>query len=81
MGNYLVYKHILPNNKIYIGITCNKAETRWNKGLGYKKQDYFYKAILKRTLFIAEKIRRIRCIGFSPHRRIILSSIAKLRDG
>ena len=47
MGNYLVYKHILPNNKIYIGITCNKAETRWNKGLGYKKQDYFYKAILK----------------------------------
>ena len=47
MNEYLVYKHILPNDKVYIGITCKKAEIRWNKGLGYKKQDYFYKAILK----------------------------------
>ena len=45
--NYTVYKHICPNNKVYIGITVKKPEVRWNKGLGYKKQDYFYKAILK----------------------------------
>ena len=45
--NYNVYEHICPNNKVYIGITAKKPEVRWNKGLGYKKQDYFYKAILK----------------------------------
>ena len=36
--NYTVYKHICPNNKVYIGITVKKPEVRWNKGLGYKKQ-------------------------------------------
>lgn len=45
--NYTVYKHICPNGKIYVGITCKDPKRRWNKGLGYKKQDYFYKAILK----------------------------------
>ena len=45
--NYSVYKHTCPSGKVYIGITMQKPEIRWNKGLGYKKQDYFYKAILK----------------------------------
>lgn len=36
-----------PNNKRYIGITKNKPEYRWNKGEGYKRQPYIYKAILK----------------------------------
>lgn len=45
--NYTVYRHVCPNGKMYIGITCKKPEVRWNKGIGYKKQDYFYKAILK----------------------------------
>lgn len=34
---YYVYKHIFPNGKVYIGITCKKPIYRWNNGNGYKK--------------------------------------------
>lgn len=44
--NYTIYKHIFPNGKVYVGITCRKPEDRWKNGLGYKKQ-YVYKAIEK----------------------------------
>ena len=47
-GNYTVYKHITPNNKIYIGITCRNPLMRWGKnGNGYKQQPYFWNAIRK----------------------------------
>lgn len=49
-----VYKHTLPkevsgkdNDKIYIGITLQKVENRWQNGYGYKQQSYFYNAIKK----------------------------------
>lgn len=47
--NYSVYKHIFPNNKVYIGITCKKPIYRWNNGNGYKKEcnKYMYNAINK----------------------------------
>lgn len=46
--NYKVYKHTnLTNNKIYIGITQQNVEKRWQKGYGYKEQVYFYSAIKK----------------------------------
>lgn len=45
--NYTVYKHIFPNNKIYIGITKRKPETRWNKGRGYESCPLMNKAIQK----------------------------------
>lgn len=45
--NYTVYKHIFPNNKIYIGITKRKPEIRWNKGKGYKLCPLMNKAIEK----------------------------------
>lgn len=45
--NYTVYKHIFPNNKIYIGITKRKPEIRWNKGKGYKLCPLMNKAIQK----------------------------------
>ena len=32
---YCVYKHIFPNNKVYIGVTCQKPEYRWRNGKGY----------------------------------------------
>lgn len=35
MNNYIVYKHIFPNNKIYIGLTRQKPERRWRNGDGY----------------------------------------------
>lgn len=33
---YCVYKHVLPNNKIYIGITKQNPLLRWKNGHGYK---------------------------------------------
>lgn len=44
---YCVYKHVLPNNKIYIGITKQNPLLRWRNGHGYKHCNYFYNAILK----------------------------------
>ena len=37
MNNYCVYKHIFPNGKLYIGITCQNPIHRWrHDGSGYK---------------------------------------------
>lgn len=44
---YMVYKHTDPRGKVYIGITQNHPQTRWNEGGGYEKQSKFYKAIQK----------------------------------
>lgn len=51
---YKVYKHTLPketsgrdNDKIYIGITCQKPEHRWRNGDGYNYNPHFYNAIKK----------------------------------
>lgn len=45
---YFVYKHISPNGKVYIGITCQKhPEKRWMGGLGYQENEHFYRAIKK----------------------------------
>lgn len=34
---YKVYKHVFPNNKIYIGITKQDVKKRWKNGYGYEK--------------------------------------------
>ena len=44
---YIVYKHTLPNKKVYIGITSRNPIKRWSAGNGYKTQTYFYRAIQK----------------------------------
>lgn len=44
---YYVYKHILPNGKVYIGITKQNPSYRWRNGHGYKNSVYFYNAIMK----------------------------------
>lgn len=46
-SSYIVYKHISPSNKVYIGITSQKPEYRWNNGRGYNQNKYFSNAILK----------------------------------
>lgn len=46
-GKYKVYKHTSPDGKVYIGITCQTVEKRWENGNGYKKNKYFYAAIQK----------------------------------
>ena len=47
MNNYIVYKHITPNGKVYIGITSRKSYERWCGGGGYRTQILFYRAIQK----------------------------------
>lgn len=48
MPVYCVYCHVFPNNKIYVGITCQPTHRRWGrKGQGYKKQPILYAAIEK----------------------------------
>ena len=45
--SYCVYKHIFPNNKVYIGITCQNPLRRWSNGFGYHQQPCIYNAIKK----------------------------------
>lgn len=45
---YVVYRHIFPNGKSYIGITCVKPYSRrWRAGSSYSSQPEMYNAILK----------------------------------
>ena len=46
-NNYIVYMHVSPSNKRYIGITGISVNQRWKNGNGYKTQQYFYRAIEK----------------------------------
>ena len=41
-----VYKHTLPNGKVYIGITSKEPSQRWNNGFGYQSQHSFFKEIV-----------------------------------
>ena len=47
MKKYCLYRHIAPNGKVYIGITCQKPTSRWQGGNGYKGNSYFSRAIKK----------------------------------
>lgn len=47
MNTYKVYMHKCPNNKVYIGITQQEVNKRWNYGNGYKSCTLFSKAIKK----------------------------------
>ena len=44
---FIVYRHTCPNNKVYIGITCNSPNRRWRKGKGYHHNNHFTNAIKK----------------------------------
>lgn len=51
-NKFVVYKHISPSNKIYIGITGQGTNRRWRNGLGYKnskdrRETPFWRAIKK----------------------------------
>lgn len=44
---WTVYMHKFPNSKVYIGITSQNVNKRWNDGKGYKTQKLMWKAIQK----------------------------------
>ncbi len=44
---YQIYKHTVPNGKMYIGITRQENKRRWQNGKGYKTQKKFWRAIQK----------------------------------
>lgn len=44
---WTVYAHIAPNGKMYVGITSDNPEHRWNHGNGYKSNRHFTNAIRK----------------------------------
>ena len=46
-NNYIVYAHISPNDKYYIGITQQNPNNRWKNGKGYVDNKYFTNAINK----------------------------------
>lgn len=45
-NEWLVYEHLFPNGKSYIGIT-NNTHNRWGNGNGYKRQQKVWNAIQK----------------------------------
>ena len=46
MESWVVYEHIFPNGKSYIGIT-NNVLARWRNGRGYERQKKIWNAIKK----------------------------------
>lgn len=44
---FKVYKHTAPNGKVYIGITSQPVERRWQHGYGYAGNEHFTRAIMK----------------------------------
>ena len=46
-NNFIVYMHIFPNDKKYVGITSRKTYLRWRSGYGYKEQQHMWRAIQK----------------------------------
>lgn len=47
MECYCVYKHTSPSGKVYIGITQQNPEKRWQSGIGYVGNTHFANAIKK----------------------------------
>lgn len=45
---YKVYKHTVPDGRVYIGITCqSNPKHRFDRGRGYKDNIHFYRFIIK----------------------------------
>lgn len=44
---YTVYVHISPSGKRYYGLTCRQVKKRRLNGMGYIKNEHFYRAIQK----------------------------------
>ena len=45
-NNWILYEHISPSGKVYVGITNQPIKKRWKNGLGYINSNYFFGAII-----------------------------------
>lgn len=45
--SYIVYEHLFPNGKKYVGITCQKPSRRWRGGKSYQQNIRMTRAIKK----------------------------------
>lgn len=45
--NYTVYRHRFPNGKVYVGMTSQEPELRWDNGRGYEENRKMFSAILE----------------------------------
>lgn len=45
--SYIVYQHLFPNGKSYVGITCQTTNRRWRDGKSYKSNIRMTRAIKK----------------------------------
>lgn len=68
MDNFIIYEHISPSNKIYVGITCQNPNIRW----GYKGANYLHKVQdkYKQPLFA----NAINKYGWNNFQHIIIAS-------
>lgn len=46
-NSFMIYCHIAPNNKRYVGITSTDGNSRWRSGSGYGHNKHFQSAINK----------------------------------
>lgn len=55
---WIVYKHVSPSNKVYVGITSqSNIKRRWFRGSGYNRCPIFMKAILNGKKCTKEQIQ------------------------
>ena len=47
MDKWLVYIHVVPNGKVYVGATSKKPKERWRYGYGYRNNKVFFCDIQK----------------------------------
>lgn len=70
-SDFCVYKHTSPSGKVYIGITQQRPEYRWQGGLGYRHNEYFFRAILKYGWNnFAHEILQSGLNNFNSHARV-----------
>lgn len=46
-NDYVVYAHVFPNGKVYVGITCQQVNRRWRNGRGYSQNLHMTNAVKK----------------------------------
>lgn len=46
MDKWCVYRHTFSDGRIYIGITSDEPEKRWDNGFGYQNQHKFFREIV-----------------------------------